>query len=77
VIVLIHKLKRLFYHVCSPSKRRLKRTSLAREYFAAPNVVSGVFPHQPDLVSRLVPGWKSVKDNAKTADEYFVARGQI
>jgi hypothetical protein len=76
VIVLIHKLKRLFYDVCSRSKRRLKRTSPAREYFAAPNVVSGVSP-QPDLVSRLVRGWKSLKDNANTADEYFVARGQI
>ena len=31
-------------------------------------VDSGVYPHHPDLVSKLVPGWNFVKDNADTAD---------
>jgi subtilisin family serine protease len=29
---------------------------------------SGVDPHHPDLVSKLVPGWNFVKNNADTAD---------
>ena len=31
-------------------------------------VDSGVYPHHPDLASKLVPGWNFVKDNADTAD---------
>ena len=31
-------------------------------------VDSGVYPHHPDLVSKLVPGWNFVKNNADTAD---------
>jgi thermitase len=31
-------------------------------------VDSGVYPHHPDLASKLVPGWNFVKNNADTAD---------